>query len=117
MIQACAEAHKQDGCWLLPEMIEAYKVMHNEGYAHSVEIWQGDELIGGVYGILIKQVFFAESMFSRVRDGSKMALAKLVEKAQGEAWLCIDCQFHTAHLESLGAKEISRSQFLAFLQY
>ena len=79
----------------------------------TVEVWEADELIGGLYGVLLNRVFFAESMFSKQTDGSKMALAKLVERAREEGWKLIDCQFHTGHLESLGAREISRSKFLA----
>ena len=117
VIESCAQVHQKQGCWLLAEMIQAYKGLHQAGYAHSVEVWQDDILVGGVYGVLVHQVFFAESMFSKVRDGSKMALAILVEKAKEEGWVCIDCQFYTEHLASLGAKEISRSQFLSHLQF
>lgn len=117
VIRICATISRpdQDGTWILAEMLEAYRKLHRLGHAHSVEVWHGDELIGGLYGVLQDGAFFAESMFSRERDGSKMALAKLVERALAEGWRLIDCQFHTSHLESLGAREISRQQFMALL--
>ena len=116
VIDACAEPRGEDaGSWLLPEMIEAYRRLHALGHAHSVEVWFGDELAGGVYGVLLNGVFFAESMFHRRRDASKIALAFLVQRARAEAWTLIDCQFHTAHLESLGAAPIPRRRFLALL--
>lgn len=113
VVTTCAEIPRkgETGTWILPEMIDAYTTLHDEGYAHSVEVWENDLLIGGLYGVLHREVFFAESMFSKVRDGSKMALAKLIERAVAEGWQLIDCQFHTGHLESLGAREISRSEF------
>ena len=114
VIETCAHIHRkgESDTWILPKMIQAYQRMHQLGYAHSCEVWLGDVLIGGLYGILVRQVFFAESMFSRQRDGSKMAMAKLVERSIQESWKLIDCQFHTNHLASLGAKEISRDAFL-----
>jgi len=117
VIRICAEIPRrgESGTWILPEMVDAYRKLHQLGHAHSVEIWQGDELIGGLYGVLLNRAFFAESMFSRQTDASKMALAKLVERAQTESWNLIDCQFHTDHLESLGAREISREAFLSAL--
>jgi len=118
VIRTCAEIPRQGetGTWILPEMLEAYIRLHRLGHAHSVEVWEGDELIGGLYGVLHKGVFFAESMFSRQRDGSKMALANLVERALAGQWKLIDCQFHTGHLASLGAREIPRDQFLSLLE-
>ncbi|MDX8395034.1 MAG: leucyl/phenylalanyl-tRNA--protein transferase [Mariprofundaceae bacterium] len=117
VVQHCAEIPRkgESGTWILPEMITAYCRLHEMGHAHSVEVWQGDELIGGVYGVLQNRIFFAESMFSTQCDGSKMALAKLIERAQIEQWKMIDTQFYTAHLESLGAREISRAYFIAQL--
>lgn len=119
VVTTCAEIPRKGeaGTWILPEMIEAYSDLHKAGHAHSMEVWQEDALIGGLYGVLHRQVFFAESMFSKVRDGSKMALAKLVERALVEGWKLIDCQFHTGHLESLGAREIPRSQFRGILEH
>lgn len=121
VIRTCAEIPRdgEKGTWILPEMLAAYVRLYEAGHAHSVEVWEGDELIGGLYGVLLfvqnRGIFFAESMFSRKRDGSKMALAKLVERGISEAWKLIDCQFHTGHLASLGAREIARDSFLTLL--
>jgi len=122
VIHTCAAIprHGENGSWILPEMIDAYCRLHQLGHAHSVEVWgnhQGrDELVGGLYGVLLHGVFFAESMFSRKTDASKIALAALCERALREGWKLIDCQFHTAHLYSLGARPITRSSFLQRLQ-
>ena len=115
VIKACAEIPRrgENGTWIFPEMIEAYNRMHALGHAHSVEVWQDDELVGGLYGLLHQQTFFAESMFSRTIDASKVALAMLCERALQEQWKLIDCQFHTDHLQSLGAREISRQEFIS----
>lgn len=114
VIRSCAEIPRkgESGTWIIPEMIQAYQRMFAEGHAHSVEVWQQDQLIGGLYGVLHQSVFFAESMFSAQTDASKMALAALCERGLREGWKLIDCQFHTGHLQSLGAREISREQFL-----
>jgi len=118
VIGACATIPRagEDGTWILPDMLDAYQRLHELGHAHSLEIWEGDALIGGVYGVLLGQVFFAESMFSRRTDASKMALAHLVERALCDGWRLIDSQFHTDHLASLGAREISRSEFLDLIK-
>jgi leucyl/phenylalanyl-tRNA--protein transferase len=117
VIHACAQIARkgETGSWILPEMISAYEQMHVLGYAHSVEVWEGDDLIGGLYGIFHQHVFFAESMFSRKTDASKMALAELVKLAKEQACKLIDCQFHTEHLASLGARELPRDQFLRLI--
>lgn len=117
VVRACAEPRGEEGngTWLLPEMIEAYRRLHALGHAHSLEVWFEGELAGGLYGVLLGGVFFAESMFRRRRDASKIALASLVHRARSEGWTLIDCQFHTAHLESLGARTIPRRQFLELL--
>jgi len=114
VIRACAERPGQ-GTWIFPEMMAAYEALHRLGHAHSLEVWRHGELVGGLYGVLLGGVFFAESMFSRTRDGSKLALRQLAERAADQGWTMIDCQFHTGHLESLGARQISRRQFLALL--
>ncbi len=118
VIDACAHISRkgETGTWILPEMIAAYTRLHTLGHAHSLEVWYDGNLAGGVYGVLQSDVFFAESMFSRRTDGSKMALCKLCEKACSEGWKLIDCQFHTPHLASLGAREIRRTQFLQLLE-
>jgi len=118
VIETCAKIPRQgeSGTWILPEMIDAYRRLHQLGHAHSVEVWDNrkgaGELLGGLYGVLLNRVFFAESMFSRKTDTSKIALAALCERALQEGWALIDCQFHTEHLHSLGAREITRSAFL-----
>jgi len=110
VMRACAD--RPEGTWIHPEMMAAYQQLFDSGYAHSFEVWQEQTLVGGLYGVNIGSVFFAESMFSRVTDASKMAMAHLVRMAEDKAWTMIDCQFHTAHLLSLGAVEISREAFL-----
>ena len=109
VIQACAEAPRagQNGTWILPEMVEAYCELHRLGHAHSVEVWQGSELVGGLYGVALGKMFFGESMFHRATDASKIALVHLVKQGYG----MIDCQMHTPHLASLGAREITRQEF------
>jgi leucyl/phenylalanyl-tRNA--protein transferase len=118
VVQACAQVPRkgESGTWILPEMRAAYEKLHMLGHALSVEVWENDDLIGGLYGVLHRHVFFAESMFSRKTDASKMALATLVEQAIQQDWRLIDCQFHTEHLASLGAREISRAQFLSMIR-
>ena len=119
VIQTCADIPRrgETGTWILPEMLTAYTWLHELGHAHSIEVWNGHELIGGLYGVLLNHTFFAESMFSSRRDGSKMALAKLIERAKAEGWRLIDCQFHSQHLASMGAREISRSDFLSAIRF
>lgn len=118
VVATCAAIPRkgEPGTWILPEMVEAYRALHDRGYAHSVEVWEDNLLIGGLYGVLHCNIFFAESMFSRKRDGSKMALARLVGRGRDEKWRLIDCQFHTSHLERMGAREISRQQFRGYLE-
>jgi leucyl/phenylalanyl-tRNA---protein transferase len=116
-ILACA-APRASGpeTWLNAEMIDSYRQLHELGFAHSVESYQDDKLAGGLYGIQLGQVFFGESMFSRGRDASKVALARLVEECRARDIRIIDCQVASAHLASLGAREVSRSQFVAHLK-
>lgn len=120
VIQACAAPRKgadghMGGTWILPEMIEAYLRLYVLGYAHCFEIYEHDVLIGGLYGVRLGHVFFAESMFSKKRDGSKMAMSYMASWALDEGIIIIDCQMHTGHLASLGAQEIDRKSFLAQL--
>ena len=111
-IRACAAPRDQaTGTWLLPEMITSYAALHEAGIAHSVEVWQGNGLVGGLYGIALGQVFFGESMYSRHTDASKTALVMLVEIARNHPFRLIDCQVYTPHLASLGAREIDRDAF------
>lgn len=116
VITACSEPRlHQDGTWIIDEMIEAYISFHEAGYAHSVECWLGDELVGGLYGIAIGKVFFGESMFSRVTDASKIAFVYLARQLQRRGFVLIDCQVYTSHLESLGATLIPRKTFIQML--
>ncbi|MBY0425724.1 MAG: leucyl/phenylalanyl-tRNA--protein transferase, partial [Cytophagales bacterium] len=106
----------QQGTWITEDMIQAYVHLHRLGYAHSVEIWQGDELVGGLYGIMLGKCFFGESMFSTVSNSSKMALISLAKFALENQFYLIDCQVHTDHLESMGAEMIPKLQFLEILK-
>ena len=103
------------GTWITSEMRAAYLRLHELQYAHSVEVWHGDELAGGLYGVRLGGVFFGESMFSRQRDASKVALAHLVAVCRRNALSVIDCQLPSRHLASLGARAIPRRQFQALL--
>jgi len=102
--------------WLNPDMIDSYEQLHELGFGHSVETYLQDELVGGLYGIQLGQIFFGESMFSTQRDASKVALARLVEECRARGIRLIDCQVASAHLASLGAREVSRSQFVTLLK-
>lgn len=106
----------QKGSWIIPEVIEAYGVLFDMGYAHSIEAWQEGRLVGGLYGIVIGKMFFGESMFAKVSDASKVAFATLIERLKAEGFKVIDCQIPSAHLKSLGAREISRQEFTELLQ-
>ncbi len=113
VMQACAAPREgQPGTWIVPEMIEAYCRLHELGWAHSVETWVDGELAGGLYGVAMGRMFFGESMFSRVRDASKVALVHLARALQADGFGLIDCQMSTAHLASLGAREIPRREFV-----
>ena len=121
VITACSESRLekgklQDETWILDEMIEAYVKLHEAGYAHSVECWQDDKLVGGLYGVAIGKVFFGESMFSRVSDASKVAFVTLAQQLEQWGFKLIDCQVYTSHLESLGASMITRKNFLIALK-
>jgi len=113
VIQACGSSElRPGGTWLSPEMRSAYVNLHQLGYAHSVETWRGDELLGGLYGVALGQVFFGESMFSRERDASKIALHRLCAELGKRGFHMIDCQMATPHLLSLGAQLIPRNEFI-----
>lgn len=114
VMQRCASSprHGQNGTWIVPRMIEVYTELHQQGLAHSAELWLGDRLMAGVYFVSLGHAVFGESMFTSVRDGSKMALSLLVSVCLRHGVRLIDCQQNTAHLASLGAAEISRSEFL-----
>jgi leucyl/phenylalanyl-tRNA--protein transferase len=102
--------------WLNAEMIGAYELMFALGFGHSIETYLGDELVGGLYGIHLGGIFFGESMFSRQSDASKVAMARLVDECRNRAIQVIDCQVASTHLASLGAREVSRNEFLGLLR-
>lgn len=113
MEQCAALRDGPAGTWIMPEMIDAYERLHRLGHAHSVESWQDGELVGGLYGVQIGRMFFGESMFIRVPNASKVALVHLVERLKPAGFPMIDCQQETEHLASLGARPISRADFVA----
>ena len=113
VISACAEPRSgQAGTWITDDIRAAYASLHRLGYAHSIETWIDGELAGGLYGVALGNMFFGESMFVRVRDASKIAFVHLVEFLAERGCTMIDCQMHTDHLSSLGAREIRRAAFL-----
>jgi leucyl/phenylalanyl-tRNA--protein transferase len=116
-IRECA-APRRSGpdTWLNADMIGAYERLFELGFGHSIETYQGDRLIGGLYGIRLGGVFFGESMFSRESDASKVAMARLVEECQAREIRVIDCQVASSHLASLGAREVPRQEFVELLR-
>lgn len=118
VIRECSSAPRprQNGSWIIPEMIEAYEELHALGYAHSVEAYQEGELVGGLYGVCVGGVFCGESMFAKVSDASKVAFTVLIERLREWGFDFIDCQVPTPHLKSLGAREIPRELFLERLK-
>lgn len=118
VIQECANTPRpgQDGTWITPELLDAYVQLHRDGFAHSFEVWNGNELVGGIYGVDADGAFSAESMFFREPGASKIALMALIDhlKTHGATW--IDIQVMTPHMEKLGAHEISRPDFLKLLR-
>lgn len=118
VIRACAETKRrgQSGTWIVQDMITAYEALHAAGYAHSVETWIDDQLVGGLYCVSIGETLFGESMFARQTDGSKIALAALVALARTNSVSWIDCQQNTQHLASLGAREIPQNEFLKLVR-
>ncbi len=117
VMHACAQDREDlPGTWITDEMITAYTAMHNLGWAHSVEIWQEGELVGGLYGLSIGRVFFGESMFSHVSNASKLALSVICQEIENRNFALFDCQVESPHLMSLGATLMPRSTFLRLLQ-
>ncbi len=118
VIDSCADIRtkNRDETWITGEMKDAYCQLHKQGYAHSVECWQDETLAGGLYGIALGRVFFGESMFTRLSNGSKVALASLVNYLKNKEFGLIDCQMTTDHLLQYGAREISGSDFLQHLK-
>jgi leucyl/phenylalanyl-tRNA--protein transferase len=117
VIAACAEPRAaQDGTWISSGMIDAYCALHDRGIAHSIETWIDGELAGGLYGVALGRMFYGESMFTRAPDASKIALVHLARQLFRWNFGMIDCQMHTPHLASLGAREIRRADFMRNLQ-
>ncbi|MDR9440816.1 MAG: leucyl/phenylalanyl-tRNA--protein transferase [Halomonas sp.] len=117
VVTACAAPRDgQPGTWITAEMHEAYGRLHWLGAAHSVEVWRAGELVGGLYGVAMGPVFFGESMFSRQTDASKVALVHLARAMAAGGGRLIDCQMHTRHLASLGARDIARTEFIGYLE-
>lgn len=115
VMRACGE-HREEGTWVTEEMIAAYTALHRMGHAHSVEVWSGEDLTGGVYGVSVGGLFSGESMFHRKTDASKIALAALVERLRQRGYVLFDVQMTTEHTERLGAKNIPRSDYLQRLR-
>ncbi len=109
VIAACAD--RREGTWISDDIKDAYRVLHRLGFAHSVEAWRGEELAGGLYGVVIGGAFFGESMFHRVTDASKLALVYLIERIRRRGFTLLDVQFLTEHLQRFGAVEIPRTQY------
>src|SRR5687768_5802367 len=105
----------QEGTWITDEVKKAYTILHSKGHAHSAEVWNKGELVGGLYGIRMGNVFFGESMFSKISNASKIGFIKYVEYLESEGVKLIDCQVYTEHLESLGARMIPRKEFIRLL--
>lgn len=114
VIENCSSIRRgeEDGTWITKEMKEAYKRLHKAGFAHSVEVWESDALVGGLYGVVINSVFCGESMFSKKNNASKAALIHLCQLGK---FSLIDCQLHNDHLESLGGEFIARSLYMSIL--
>lgn len=118
VIRACADAERSAtdrGTWISEEIVESYCALHARGYAHSVEAWQGDRLVGGLYGVALGGAFFGESMFHLVTNASKVALAALVERLTTRGFVLLDTQWVTEHLQQFGAIEIPRRRYLRLL--
>lgn len=118
VVQHCAYTKRKsdNGTWITAYIIEAYDDLHRAGYAHSAEVWLDNELVGGLYGVLLGKVFFGESMFSKVSNASKYAFICWVDQLKQQGIQLIDCQLHTPHLESLGAEMIPRKTFIELLK-
>jgi leucyl/phenylalanyl-tRNA--protein transferase len=117
VITACALVPRQDeGTWITPSIVRAYLRLHELGFAHSVEAWNGTRLVGGVYGVSLGAAFFGESMFTLESDASKIALLRLLERLEARGYLLLDCQMETPHVRSLGAVEWTQEHFQAQLE-
>jgi leucyl/phenylalanyl-tRNA--protein transferase len=115
VMEACASRPDASGNWIDDEIIESYRALHAAGYAHSVEVWSADRLVGGLYGVSLRGAFFGESMFHYVTDASKIALCALVDRLNARGFVLLDIQWLTTHLEQFGAVEVSRPRYLKML--
>ena len=117
VISNCKKINRegQQGTWITDEMEKAYMKLHELGHAHSAEAWEGEELVGGVYGIRIGNIFCGESMFSKVSNASRFAFIKYVQHLEKEGLKLVDCQVYTEYLESMGGRMIAREEFLRLL--
>jgi len=118
VVKNCKTVYRknQPGTWISESIVKAYSALHVKGHAHSAETWRNDELVGGLYGVLIGKVFFGESMFTKQSNASKFAFIKYVQYLQTKNVQLVDCQVYTKHLESLGARMIERDYFLRLLK-
>jgi leucyl/phenylalanyl-tRNA--protein transferase len=118
VIEHCAFVKRKDGrgTWITEEMMDAYCALHESGYAHSVEVWEGPKLAGGLYGVSLGKCFFAESMFHTAGNASKLAYIVLAQYLEQHHFVFLDAQIYTEHVETLGAKNVSRNKFLKLLQ-
>lgn len=117
VMRACAAPRAgHQGTWINEEMISAYCTLHDQGYAHSIEMWQAERLVGGLYGVSLGRMFYGESMFSRTGSASKIVMAHLARQLVRWKFGLIDCQMYTPHLASLGARELPRKEFIALVQ-
>ena len=115
VVAACASRPGSDGTWIDAEIAASYAALHRAGFAHSVETWRQGELVGGLYGVTLRGAFFGESMFHRVTDASKIALAWLVERLRARGYALLDVQWVTPHLARLGAVAVRRARYRALL--
>lgn len=117
VIRNCGKLREDmEGAWLGPQIIEAYTKLYEQGFCASVEVWEGDKLVGGLYGVVIGKCFFGESMFSLVPSASKLALIFLAYRLQDVGGLMIDCQFETPHLKSMGGEYISYEEYMKYVR-
>ena len=119
VIQGCATAQNrndEEGAWLGPDIIKAYTELHRQGFAASVEVWQGEQLVGGLYGVSLGKAFFGESMFSLVPSASKLALIHLASLFEQLGGLLIDCQFETPHLRTMGGRFIPYEEYIRIIR-
>jgi leucyl/phenylalanyl-tRNA--protein transferase len=117
VVKGCSQPRKkQKGTWITPQMQDAYFALHQEGLAHSVEVWEAKKCVGGLYGVSLGKIFYGESMFSAAKDASKIALVHLVGFLKEHGFKLIDCQVHNPYLGSMGAREIPREEFQRYLR-